>query len=152
MALAALIVAVIAATVSLLSFGWTITWSLWQHRQLAHPHVRLRASFGFLPDRPNLLALVLTATNVGHVTVTITGAKIVVADAPKHIALITWVVQTPGPLPVVLEPGRSWNGITDAAAVQQGLPALSGRPGAKARAVVTDAADTEYASKVIPFS
>ena len=153
MALAALIVAVVAATVALLSFVWTIGWSVWQHRRLANPHVKLQAFFAILPNRPGFNGLSLTATNVGHVTVTITSARIVVAGVKRHLALVTWTLQTPGPLPIVLEPGRAWDGIVDADEIQRGLATLgASHPRAKVRAVVKDAAGGEYASGVIPFS
>jgi len=69
MALAALIVAVAAATVSVLSFAWSIGWSIWQHRQLTRPALKLRLFFGFLPHRPTLPTLVLSPTNTGAVAV-----------------------------------------------------------------------------------
>jgi hypothetical protein len=127
-ALAALIVAIVAATVTLLNVGWTIFWSVWQHRKLTEPQVKVRASFGYMPDLPDVSPLVFTATNTGQVPITITGAKLTLPDADKHLALITWIVQTPKPLPIELTPGQNWVGIVNADEILAALPRIASGP------------------------
>lgn len=70
MALAALIVAIVAGVIAVLSFLWSIGWSIWQHRQVTQARLFVRAMFARVisPLGDNQAdVFVVTATNRGMV-------------------------------------------------------------------------------------
>jgi hypothetical protein len=81
MALAALIVAVAAATVSLVSLVWTIGWSIYTHRRATRPAITVRGSWGLTLYHagPGDEVISVTATNTGPVPVELTSAKVRIA-------------------------------------------------------------------------
>jgi hypothetical protein len=50
--------------VSLLSFGWSIGWSIYQHRQLTRARLHVTANLGYL-TAPGVLGFSISATNQG---------------------------------------------------------------------------------------
>ena len=147
MALAALIVAVVAATISVLSFLWTVGWSIYTHRRATRPAVTVRSAWtipvfgGSLGEQ----MIGVTATNDGVVPVELTSFKFEIRGRSETLTMIDWALQVPQPLPVRLEPGGYWTGH---ARIRDLTESLSGRwPEASSwrlRPVVTDASDREY--------
>jgi hypothetical protein len=112
LALAALIIAIVAATVALLSFAWSIGWSIYQHRQLTRGRLHIGASLGYLTGY-RLIGLSVSATNQGAVPVTLSSVVIEIPRIGEHLVILEWVVQSPAPLPHLLTPGASWMGFAD---------------------------------------
>jgi hypothetical protein len=113
MALAALIVAVVAVTISLLSLAWTVGWSIYTHRRTTRPAVTVRGTWAFpvSDSGPGDEILIdVTATNTGLVPVELTSAKFEVRGVSENVVLLNSRLQTPSPLPIRLEAGGYWTG------------------------------------------
>jgi hypothetical protein len=117
-----LVVAVVAAVVSLLSFAWTIGWSVWQHRRLTEPRLKVTSGFAVLAGRPS--AFSVAAVNVGQVPVTIASVEAEGKDAERRVAFFNFMFQSNGPLPITLAPGQSGEGFLDAQEVRDAVAAM----------------------------
>jgi hypothetical protein len=151
-ALAALIVAVAAATVSLVSFGWTIGWSIWQHRRLTVPRVHVSAGRALFTRLPNLPALQIDATNVGTVGVTLSNTFIRVKGHTDAGFPTQFLHQEPGPLPLKLETGERWLAILEWDLVRDAANRIAGHQGAvMLRVGVTDSTGRKHETSWMPL-
>jgi len=117
------ILAVVAIGVSALMLLWTIFWSVYTHRRATRARLTVTTSFS-VPVYGRQLgqaAIDITATNTGPVAVTVSGTAFEVKGRSETVTPMEWLVQTPAPLPLVLEPGRHWNGLVDAAPIVEAL-------------------------------
>lgn len=132
---------IIAISISVLTFAWTIAWSIHTHRRATRPGAKVKGSFAYVPDlaRP---CLGVTVTNTGAVTITITSACFAIEGKTERLVPIDWVVQKPKPLSVVLAPGERWEGIADASSMQNYQ--YGGDGGWRVQPIVSDAAGREY--------
>ncbi len=151
MALAALIVAIAAATVALLSFAWSVGWSVWQHRRLTRPEVKVRGHFGVIPGLLQGETIFgIGAANVGQVPVTLNGVSATAKGAASQLTLVAFKVQAPSPLPLTLGPGEKWDGMVDGEGFRAAIASLeAGDPPWEIRVAVKDAADGHYESEWI---
>jgi hypothetical protein len=125
----------------LLSFGCTIGWSIYQHRQLTRGRLHVTANLGYLTGY-RLMGLSLSATNEGAVPVTLGS---VVIDIPRAKETLYILVQSPAPLPHLLTPGASWMGFADIDEIQRQVASrASGRPPWKVQVSVKDAVGRKY--------
>ena len=131
---------IIAIGISVLTFVWTIAWSIHIHRRATRPGAKVKGSFAYVPTlaRP---CLSITVTNTGAVTITITSARFAIEGKTERLVPINWVVQTPKPLSVVLAPGERWEGIADVSSMQN---RYGGDGGWRVQPVVADSAGREY--------
>jgi hypothetical protein len=147
MALAALIVAIVAAMLSLISLGWTIAWSIWQHRQVTRGRLYVRASMAFDVGR-DAHVFAISVTNNGVVPVTIAGLSAYVPGAQEHLVFFDFLQQAPSPLPCVLQPGERWQALHDADGFRRGVARIApGPPPWKVTVSVRDAGDVHHDSK-----
>jgi hypothetical protein len=147
-----------ALIVSGLTLVWTAAWSVYTHRRATRPRVTVRASWGFptydLPGgRVHIgeRTFTITATNTGQAAVTISGCKFLVRGTPRGTSVvpIDWVAQTPGNLPVRLDPGDPWTGMVDVASVKASLDRHYGpRDHWHVRPVLSDSADRTYRTRI----
>jgi hypothetical protein len=138
---------IIAISISVLTFAWTIAWSIYTHRRATQPGVKVKGSFATPVYGPALGApcLGITVTNTGAVTITITSARFAIDGKQETLAPIAWVMQTPEPLPVVLAPGGHWDGLADADLMHNSLVRQYGGDGGwRLQPVVADSAGREY--------
>lgn len=147
----ALIISVGSAGLALVSFVWTIGWSVWQHRRLNRPRLTVRAADA-LPVGPGgagASCISVTVVNDGAVAVTVTTLKFGVRDDARRRGIFPpWVHAEPQPLPVKLGPGDRWTGLTELKALASTLVENFGqRPTFKLWVVVIDAANREYRGK-----
>lgn len=76
-------------------------------------------------------------------------ATVEVAGAEQHLALIGWLLQTPGPLPRKLDPGESWNGHANPTALRDEIANVSpSGPPWDVLVHVHDAADRLYSTRL----
>jgi hypothetical protein len=120
---AAVVLSIVAISISGLTLVWTIGWSVFTHRRttLARITVTSGLSFPLYGSTPGDLAVGITAANTGAVTTTVTGVQLRIKGKKETVAPVEWVVQTPQPLPIVLEPGTHWYGMVDVVSVRQAL-------------------------------
>ncbi|MBA2360333.1 MAG: hypothetical protein H0V79_05215 [Actinobacteria bacterium] len=144
MALAALIVAIAAATVALLSFAWSIGWSIYQHRQLTRGKLHVTANYGYLTG-PGVKGFSVSATNEGAVPVTLNSVTIEVPGIEEQLFIVAWILQNPAPLAHLLTPGATWLGFADLDDIMRAIASRApGRPPWKVRVGVKDAAGRTY--------
>ena len=149
----ALIVAAGSAAVAVVSFLWTIGWSVWQHRQLHHPRLTVCAANAlpaFGPHGVGEWCVSVTVVNDGGVAVTITSLKCVVRNDAKRRGIFPtkWVHSEPHLLPIKLTPGDRWSGLTEQEPLVEILRQHFGeRKRFDLWVVVTDAADRTYRTK-----
>jgi hypothetical protein len=152
MALAALIVAVVAATVAVVSFIWTALWSIWQHRQVTQGKLYVSAAYATsispLGAKP---VFSITVTNAGMVPVTINAVFGKVKGTSESFFPNQWLFQTPGPLPQKLAPGDTWDGHLDPGLVTQGAMKVAPSKARKWKLtiVVKDAAGRRYEAPTV---
>jgi hypothetical protein len=125
-ALAALIVAVVSGTLAVLTFGWTIGWSIWQHRQTTRPKLFVAGSFAVLGTDPPERVFETRAVNDGLVPVTLSVASSEVEGVTDQVIWLNYLSQSPAPLPHLVPPGEHWRGLIDAGGFRQGLASLPG--------------------------
>jgi hypothetical protein len=147
----ALIISVGSAGLALVSFVWTIGWSVWQHRRLNHPRLTVLAT-NALPVGPGGAGewcISVTVVNDGAVAVTVTTLKFVVrGDASRRGLFPPWVNEEPQPLPVKLAPGDRWTGLADLKSLVSTLVENFGQRSTFNLLVVgIDAANREYRGK-----
>lgn len=126
----------VAIGISAAAFVWTVGWSVWLHRQTSRPSLTVTASHGVsLPGA--IPCLSIQAANIGPVAVKIDSLLIRVKGQAQSLLLgYDWLQQSPGPLPVVLEPGSGhWIGLYRLDLLRQQIDGYFGpRPGRKVRA------------------
>lgn len=103
---------------------------------------------------PGVHVIAITATNAGMVPVTVNAA---VADVKgvkeQHLALPVWLLQTPRPLPLKLEPGETWSGHLDPEWLRDGAAEIApGRSSWKVTVSVRDAADRLHDARPLTIS
>jgi hypothetical protein len=154
--LAALILAVVAVVVSICGFVWSVVWSIYQHRQVTRGRLYVRASYAVVlnPVGPAAQVIAVTATNAGMVPVTVNAA---IADVKgvkeQHLALPVWLLQTPRPLPLKLEPGETWSGHLDPEWLRDGAAKIApGRSSWKVTVSVRDAANRLHDAQTLTVS
>jgi hypothetical protein len=143
----ALVLSIVAISISGLTLLWTIGWSVFTHRRTTLARVTVKSSFSFpiYGMSPGDPAISITATNTGAVTVTVVSAQLRIKGKKETLAPVEWVVVTPQPLPIVLEPGEHWDGLVDVDSVLARLAQMYGaRKGWKVRAYVRDPAGRTY--------
>jgi hypothetical protein len=147
-ALAALIVAIVTGTLAVLSFAWTIGWSIWQHRATTRPALAVTGSFAIIATDPPREVFAIKAVNDGPIPVTVTGVLAEAEGATEYLAVVRFVHQEPGLLPHVVPPGERWEGFTDAAQFREGIARLAGAsvPPWRTRVAVRDAGSRTYDS------
>jgi hypothetical protein len=147
MALAALIVAIVAASVSGLTFLWTIFWSIYEHRQRTRPTLRVIVKLAYV--HPYGQPFVdITVTNTGQPAAELRGIDIYFKHRPEHVALVGWWRQNA--LPCHLETGNSWNGLIESQPVKAPIRPMAPQ-GGEIRFVARDAADNQYSSEWIDW-
>jgi hypothetical protein len=153
-ATAALVVAVVAVCVSLLTFGWTIGWSVWQHRKTTSPQVTVDGSFAVLGTEPTQTVYGITAVNDGVVPVTLTGAFAEVEGASNWFVIWRFIMQSPENLSTVLGPGEHWKGFMAADEFRQGVAEIGSelRPPWRVRVGVTGAGRKHFRSEWFTLS
>jgi hypothetical protein len=104
----ALTFSIIAIVLAIVSFGWSVGWSIYQHRTATR--VRLYATAAFQVSWPPVIEI--TATNTGPVPVTITGVLASI-EGTQPKAVVQWWVQQSEPLPQLLTTGTTWTGLLD---------------------------------------
>lgn len=148
----ALILSAASATVAVISFVWTIFWSIWQHRRLHQPRLTVIAT-NALPVAPGITGewcIGVTVVNDGGVAVTLTSIKFMVRNDAERRGLFppTWNACQPHQKPIKLAPGERWAGLTDLAAMRHVLRETFGqRPEYALWVVAIDAADRTYRAK-----
>ena len=149
----ALILSAAATVIALLSFFWTIGWSIWQHRRLHKPRVTVIANNAFpaVPGRPlGEWCVGITAVNDGAIPVTLTSLKFLLRDDPKNRGLfpLAWLHVEPQHIPIKLAPGERWSGLTELKPLAETLREHFGeRAQYDLWVVLTDAADRTYRTK-----
>src|SRR5262245_31629593 len=114
----ALILSASSATVALMSFTWSIGWSVWQFRRLHRPRLTVLVTNALPMPRFGGVGpwcVGVTIVNDGAIAVTLTSLKFVVRDDVQRQGLfpMTWVNCDPTALPLKLMPGERWNGLTE---------------------------------------
>jgi hypothetical protein len=148
----ALIVSAASAAVAVVSFVWTIGWSIWQHRQLYQPRLTVLAA-NALPVGPQGAGewcVKVTVVNDGGVAITLTTVKFMVRSDPHRRGVFPtfWVHTEPHPLPLKLTPGDRWTGLTERREIHALLRENFGERSEFALWVVAiDAADRSYRTK-----
>jgi hypothetical protein len=121
----ALILSGASFVVALASILWTIGWSIWQHRRLYHPRLTVLAASALpvWPGGAGEWCVSVTVVNDGAIAVTVTSVKFVVRDDAKRRGIFPtqWVRLEPQNLPIKLEPGEKWSGLTDLASMRSVL-------------------------------
>jgi hypothetical protein len=133
----ALTLSIIAIAIALLSFCWSVGWSIYQHRKATRVRLYVTAAFqvSVLP------AIEITATNIGPVPVTITGVLASIEGAKPKAVVEKWFQQAE-PLPQLLTTGSTWTGLLDSDRLVELLSIRVRKPGAwKLIFEVMDAAD-----------
>jgi len=106
--------ALAAIIISAVTLTWTVGWSVYTHRRATKPSIVLGAAWAYpVYDMPGggthvgTRTIDATATNTGQATVTLASCKVLIRGKPKtdSIAPMAWVVQSPGPLWQVRNPG-----------------------------------------------
>lgn len=152
MALAALIVAIAAATVALLSFAWSIGWSIYQHRQLTRGKLLVTAGYGYL-TAPGIPGFSVSATNQGAVPVTLNSVTIQMPGTKDRLLIARWLLQNPAPLAHLLTPGATWHGFADLDDIKRALAMKIRRPPPwKVRVAMNDAAGRAYYARRVTIS
>ncbi len=143
--------AIVAVTLSLVSFGWTIGWSIWQHRRTTSPQLDVRGSFAVLGLEPPVHAFEIRAANTGLVPATVTNAFAEVEGASRHCVFARYFMQTPGNLSRVIPSGEHWSGLLRVEDFREAIHELAGTrpPPWRVTVGVTDAAGKTYRSKPI---
>lgn len=144
---AATILSIVAIAISGLTLLWTIGWSIYTHRRTTLARVAVTNAFSIpvFGDQLGEAVVDITATNVGAVRVTITGAQLRVKRRKETLAPVEWVVQTPVNLPTALEPGKYWKGMVSARSIIEALERQYGpRKKWKVQAYVHDPAGGSY--------
>ena len=126
MALAAFIVAVVTGTLAILNFGWTIFWSIWQHRQTSRPKLTVVGSFAVLGTDPPVRVFETRAVNDGLVPVTLSIASAEIEGVTDQLIWFNYFSQAPAPLPHLVPPGEHWQGLVEADEFRKGLASLPG--------------------------
>ena len=143
----AIVLSVVAISISGLTLLWTIGWSIFTHRRTTLARITVTSAlsfplYGMTPGNPTIS---ITAANTGAVTVTLVSAQLRIKGKKETLLPVEWVVQTPQPLPIVLEPGKHCDGLVDVASVLGTLTQMYGaRKGWKVRAYVRDPSDSTY--------
>ena len=152
MSTAALVLSVVAVTISLLGFGWTIGWSIYQHRRTTSPQIDVRGSFAViaLEAEPEHVYSI-RAANVGLVPITITGCHAEVEGAADHLVWGRFYWQTPENLPRTVPPGDHWTGFIRANDFREAIANLAEgiTPPWRVRVGVSDAASRTFRSPVV---
>jgi hypothetical protein len=125
--LAALVVSVVAATIAVLAFGWSIGWSVWQHRRMTAPQALVEGRFAVLATEPIQTVFGITVVNEGLVPFSVTGVFAELEGASQFLGLVRFVMQSPRDLPTVLTPGESWSGFVEAEDFRSGMAELGER-------------------------
>lgn len=144
MALAALIVAIVAASISGLTFVWTIFWSIYEHRARTKPDVKVKATLAFVPPHGEMLVSV-SVTNIGGPPITLRGIAIAIKGRDEQLALIHWEYQSE-PFNTTYKTGGSWDGLIQPDGIRAQLATLA-PPRTKIRFEARDAADNYFRSQ-----
>jgi hypothetical protein len=148
----ALVVAIVAVTVSLLSFAWTIGWSIYQHRKVTRGQLHVSTDLEFM-KRLGAIGFFVTVTNQGVVPVTVASVYVEVANPTRSVFIREWIAESPGPLDQLLQPGALWFGFADRAGVERQLAKISsGQPPSTLRIGVKDAAGRTYFSNRVKIT
>lgn len=126
MDVAALVISIVALTLALLSFLWTIGWSIYTHRKTTHPQVQVEGRFSVLGTDPVMTTYGFIVVNEGVVPATITSASVEVERAENFFAFWRFVMQSGDELPAVLGPGASWTGFVLADELRRGVAEIAG--------------------------
>jgi hypothetical protein len=141
--------ALTALIISLATFAWTVTWSVYEFRQRSRREIRVHAWFGMTTGprgKEGIDTIDVSAVNIGRVPVTLRAANArIVGD--RQFALSRWMHQEPKPLGsrAVLHPGATWVGLIDASGFAAEVERVATtRPPWRIVFAVTDANDNRY--------
>jgi hypothetical protein len=126
MEVAALVISIVALTLALLSFLWTIGWSIYTHRKTTRPQVQVEGRFSVLGTEPVMRTYGFIVVNDGLVPATISSASVEVEGADNFFAFVRFAMQSGGELPAVLGPGASWTGFVLADELRNGVAEIAG--------------------------
>lgn len=146
----AIVLSIIAISISALTLFWTIGWSIYTQRRRTRPSLIVGAWFVVPLDDGGLTdpAVDVTITNTGQVPVTIASVGFEIEGRNETFAVIKWVLQTPRSLPIPLGPGDHWTGLV-APGVMEGslLRRYGGSAPRRIRPVASDPTGRRYAAK-----
>jgi hypothetical protein len=139
-----------AVAISLLSVGWSIGWSIFQHWRTTRGRLYVKAAFATTSVNPVVVAV--TVTNAGLVPLTVTSIEGYVEGVTgKRLVLTYWRYQSK-PLSVVLTPGESWSGHHDVDILRDTVASLApARSTQTVTFVARDAADRTYKGNPLDF-
>ena len=123
---------------------WTMFWSVFQNRRTTNPRLHVRAAFSIpvMAGRLGPNQLGVEVNNTGPVPCKLLSVVLQVRGRQERV-VPPWSLQTPGQLPITLEPGSGhWTGLIGMEQLRSGLD------GKQVRAVVRIAGDREFRSRV----